>query len=54
MSKKYKDMDLKNYPYLKKYLEDSNLEYDLNSDEDLFTLFNIILKGINKKRRDQK
>ena len=53
MSKKYKDMDLRNYPYLKKYLEESNLKYDLDSDEGLFNLFNIILKGINKKRGDK-
>lgn len=53
MSKKYNSTDLKNYPHLKKYLEESNQKYDLNSDEDLFALFNIILKGINKRRGDQ-
>jgi len=42
-------MDLEKYPYLKKYLDESNQKYDLDSDEDLFNLFNMILKRINKK-----
>jgi len=50
MKKKAEDISLKKYPYLKKYLEESNQKYNLDSSEDLFNLFNIILKGINKKR----
>ena len=50
MKKKAEDTSLKKYPYLKKYLEESKQKYNLNSSEDLFNLFNIILKRINKKR----
>ncbi|MCJ7571190.1 MAG: hypothetical protein MUO82_04870 [Candidatus Thermoplasmatota archaeon] len=54
MKKKTEDIELKKYPYLKKYLDESGDKYDLNSDEDLFNLFNIILKTINKKRMVRK
>jgi len=50
MKKKAEDMELQKYPSLKKYLEESNQKYNLDSDEDLFNLFNTILKRINKKR----
>ena len=49
MKKEQEDIDLEKYPYLKKYLDESNQKYDLDSDEDLFSLFNVILKRINKK-----
>jgi len=54
MKKKTEDIKLKKYPYLKKYLDESDDKYDLDSDEDLFNLFNIILKTINKKRMVRK
>jgi len=54
MNKKTEDIELKKYPYLKKYLDESNDKYDLDSDEDLFNLFNNILKKINKKRMVRK
>jgi len=50
MKKKAEDKKIKKYPSLKKYLEESNQKYNLDSDEDLFNLFNTILKRINKKR----
>ena len=50
MKKKAEDTSLKKYPYLKKYLEESNQKYNLDSSEDLFNLFNIIIGRINKKR----
>ena len=49
MKNKAEDISLKKYPYLKKYLDESNQKYNLDSSEDLFNLFNIILKRINKK-----
>ncbi len=49
MKNKAEDITLKKYPHLKKYLEESNQKYNLDSSEDLFNLFNIILKRINKK-----
>ena len=50
MKKKAEDISLRKYPYLKKYLDESNQKYNLDSSEDLFILFNIILKKINNKR----
>jgi hypothetical protein len=51
MVKKDSSIDLGKYPHLKKYLDSTNKKYDLDSDEDLFNLFNMILKEINKKKR---
>ncbi len=51
MKKEAEDMELKKYPHLKKYLDESNQKYNFDSPEDLFNLFNIILKVITKKRK---
>ena len=50
MKKKADDIELKKYPYLKKYLDKNQGKYNLDSNEDLFNLFNNILKNDNKKR----
>jgi hypothetical protein len=50
MIKKDRSIDLEKYPHLKNYLDSTNKSFDLDSDEDLFILFNRILKEINKKR----
>jgi hypothetical protein len=50
MSKKDRSIDLGKYPHLKNYLDSTNRKYDLDSDEDLFNLFNMILKEINKRK----
>ncbi len=49
MKKKAEDISLKKYPYLKKYLEESNQKYNLDSPEDRLILLNCIMKLLTEE-----
>ena len=54
MKRKSTDHTLEKYPDLRKFLDQTDKRYDLNSEEDLMQLFIIVLKKINDKRMQKK
>lgn len=54
MKRKNTDHTLEKYPDLRKFLDQTDKRYDLNSEEDLMQLFIIVLKKINDKRMQKK